>query len=141
MYVAELGNGAVRNGAPLPVGSASRNPSDMRGAVYTRFLDPGTAAVVAANAHRFASVHPGRACAGYEYPAVVEDEEDFVLFWRTLPWDHAPGVLLVNETGGAATRLDGTAYRPGTPGRGLLVTSAEPAWRAVKTSLFSSDGP
>jgi fructose-1,6-bisphosphatase/inositol monophosphatase family enzyme len=138
MYMAELGNGAVRNGAPLPAGSKSRLPSEMRGAVHTRFLDPGTAELVAANTHRFASVGPGRACAGHEYPAVAEGEEDFVLFWRTLPWDHAPGVLLVDETGGAAMRPDGTPYRPGTPGTGLLVTSDEAAWPAVHSSLFSS---
>jgi hypothetical protein len=88
----------------------------MRGAVLTRFLDQGTAALIAANAHRFAAIQPGRACAGCEYPAVAEGEEDFGLFWRTLPWDHAPGVLLVSETGGAALRLDGSAYRPGAPG-------------------------
>jgi fructose-1,6-bisphosphatase/inositol monophosphatase family enzyme len=141
MYIAELGNGAVRNGAPLPAAGKSRDPSEMRGTVFARFLDPGTTATLAANAHRFASVKPGQACAGYEYPAVVEGEEDFVLFWRTLPWDHAPGALLVNETAGAATRLDGTAYRPAAPGPGLLVTSAEAAWPAVKASLFSADGP
>jgi hypothetical protein len=104
--------------------------------VYARFLDPGTAAVAAANAHCLASVRPGQDCAGYEYPAVAEGEEDLVFFWRTSPRDHVPGVLLVYETGGAAIGLDGTAYRPGTPGRGLLVTSAEAAWPAVNGSLF-----
>ncbi len=61
--------------------------------------------------------------------------------WRTLPRDHAPGALLVNEAGGAAMRLDRTPYRPGTPGRGLLVSSASSAWPAVNTSLFASGGP
>ena len=99
MYIAEFRNGAVRNGEPLPGEGSSRRPSEMRGAVLTRFLDQGTAALIAGNTHRFAAIRPGRACAGCEYPAVAEGEEDFALFWRTLPWDHAPGVLLVSETG------------------------------------------
>ena len=141
MYMAELGNGAVRNGAPLPTGSGSCDPSEMRGVVYARFLDRRTGGMVAANARHFASVKPGQACAGHEYPAVAEGEEDFVLFWRTLPWDHAPGVLLVSETGGAAIRLDGIAYRPGAPGNGLLVTASEAAWPAVNGSLLSLHSP
>jgi fructose-1,6-bisphosphatase/inositol monophosphatase family enzyme len=141
MYITERGNGAVCNGAAVPRSGKSRDVSEMRGAVYARFLDPGTAVVVAANAQRFASVRYGRACAGYEYPSIAESVEDFVLFWRTLPWDHAAGALLVHETGGAALRLDGAPYRPGSPGSGLLVTSASSAWPAVSGSLFSSDVP
>ena len=33
------------------------------------------------------------------------------IFERTLPWDHAAGVLLLNEAGGKAARPDGRAYR------------------------------
>ena len=54
MYIAEFRNGAVPNGEPLPGEGSSRRPSEMRGAVLTRFLDQGTAALIAANTHRFA---------------------------------------------------------------------------------------
>ena len=111
---------------PLAADGRSRDPFDMRGAVYPRSLNRA-AAVASGNAHCLASVRPGEDCAGYEYPAVAEGEEDLVFFWRTLPRDHAPGVLLVNETGGAALGLDGTGYLPRTPG--LVVTSTEAAGR------------
>jgi fructose-1,6-bisphosphatase/inositol monophosphatase family enzyme len=137
MYVAELENGAERNGSPLAKPAICHEPSKMRGAVLNHFLDQGTGTLVAANAYRFASVQPGRACAGCEYPAIAEREEDFALFWRTLPWDHAPGALLVHETGGAALRLDGTAYELGAPGSGMLVTAAEANWDIVRCSLFA----
>lgn len=35
-----------------------------------------------------------------------------MLFWRTLPWDHAPGALVVEESGGTVRHVDGTRYTP-----------------------------
>jgi fructose-1,6-bisphosphatase/inositol monophosphatase family enzyme len=136
MYIAEKGNGATRNGVPLAHPGTPREPADMTGAVLARFLDAGTAAVISKNAGRFRSVLPGRICAGAEYPAVVEDEQDFALFWRTLPWDHAPGVLLATEAGLTARRPDGSAYEPGRPGTGLLVAAGEANWQTVQGALL-----
>jgi fructose-1,6-bisphosphatase/inositol monophosphatase family enzyme len=79
----------------------------------------------------------GRNCAAYEYPAVVSDEQNFVLFWRTLPWDHAPGVLFVEEAGGVAWRLDGTPYTVVDNRYGLLVAQNQYVWDLVRTSLLA----
>jgi fructose-1,6-bisphosphatase/inositol monophosphatase family enzyme len=112
----------------------------MRGAVLTRFLDPMTSNLVARNRHRYGPVSHGRLCAGVDYPALIEGDQEFVLFWRTMPCDHAPGALLLSESGGVARRLDGTPYgptqqragfwrqRPKTHGRlsGLLSCALEP---------------
>jgi fructose-1,6-bisphosphatase/inositol monophosphatase family enzyme len=139
MYVAQAGGGATRNGSALQSASpwpAGDDPGRMTGAVLTRFLDAETAARVEVNRHRFASVTPGRLCAGVDYPDVVEGGQHFVLFWRTLPWDHAPGVLLVREAGGRAGRLDGSEYQPSQPGTGLLVASDQQTWRTVRTTLL-----
>lgn len=54
-------------------------------------------------------------CAGFDYPRLVAGEQDFVLYQRTLPWDHAPGALLLTEAGGLARRPDGTPTGPPTP--------------------------
>ena len=56
-------------------------------------------------------------------------------FWRTLPWDHAPGALLVREAGGVARRFDGSPYQPADEGNGLLSAVNEEAWRAVEDAL------
>ena len=132
MYVAERGSGATVNGVPLR--SAPRTGDrGLRGAVLRRFLDADTVARVDANAVGLAEVTTGRMCAGTEYPAIIEGEQDFALFWRTLPWDHAPPVLLLEEAGGTARRLDGSIYRPGDAGVGLLVAANEEVWvRAVQ---------
>jgi hypothetical protein len=44
-------------------------------------------------------------------------------------------VLLANEAGAAACRIDGTAYEPGRPGSGLLVATGGTNWRAVRPAL------
>jgi fructose-1,6-bisphosphatase/inositol monophosphatase family enzyme len=54
-----------------------------------------------------------RACgsAGLEYLAVARGELDATAFSWELAWDHAAGLLLVEEAGGAHLTLDGTPFR------------------------------
>ncbi len=59
-------------------------------------------------------------CAAEQYPRLALGTNDVSLFERTLPWDHAAGVLWLNETGGMAARPDGTAYRPDQRAKGLI---------------------
>ena len=136
MYAAQVGQGATRNGSVLTSTAGVLDPLLMRGAVLSRFLDAETAERVETNRHRFASVTAGRLCAGVDYPDLVEGSQHFVLYWRTLPWDHAPGALLVQESGGIAARLDGTTYQPSQTGTGLLVTADLPSWTTVRNALL-----
>lgn len=50
-------------------------------------------------------------CAAEQYPRLVLGTNDVSIFERTLPWDHAAGVLFLNEAGGKAARPDGSPYR------------------------------
>lgn len=128
MYIAERGAGAECNGRSIqrkPADAASE--ADLRGAVFTRFFDEDRARTIASNSGRFGSVVEG-SCAGFDYPALVEGGRDFLLFWRTLPWDHAPGSLLVQESGAFVRRLDGSEYRPGQETFGLLSAADETTW-------------
>ena len=111
-WVAERGAGAWRDGTRL----ALPGPETGRAEALTSYLPPDLR-------DRALSwgVGRGHRCAGVDYPLVAEGERDWVLFWRTLPWDHAPGALLVTEAGGVAHHLDGRPYRPGTPEPGLVV--------------------
>ncbi len=138
MYVAEAGQGAVRNDERLSGQGPPANPALWRGAVLTRFLPAEIAAEIDSRRGRFAAVGPGRRCAGIDYPALVEGELDFLLFWRTLPWDHAPGVLLLEEAGGAARRPTGSTYRPTDPGSGLFATSDSSMWTLGRNALIPS---
>lgn len=137
-YTAELGSGAWRNGHRLTRTPAPGEPAKWCGSVKSRFLDPARRRQVEANATAFGEVTPGRHAAGIEYPDIAEGALDFILYWRTLPWDHAPGSLLVAEAGGVSARLDGSPYRPEAPGGedGLLVAADPECWERTRDILL-----
>jgi fructose-1,6-bisphosphatase/inositol monophosphatase family enzyme len=59
------------------------------------------------------------------------------MFWRTEPWDHAPGALFITEAGGRVARLDRSTYTPVDQGKGLLVAQNEETWYAVESALLT----
>lgn len=136
LFVAERGGGAWADGHRLVCQPAPADAARLRGGVLRRFLDESVQATVARNAGRFLEVTTGRMAAAVEYPLIAEGEQDFAVFGRTLPWDHAPGVLLVEEAGGVAWRHDGTLYRPDQTTSGLVVAAGEPAWATVRAELL-----
>ena len=136
LFVAERGGGAWADGRRLERRQAPAHAAQLRGGVLRRFLDPAVRSTVERNTGRFAEVTTGRMAAAVEYPLIAEGEQDFAVFGRTLPWDHAPGALLVEEAGGVAWRHDGTPYRPDQTTSGLLVAAGEPAWAAVRAELL-----
>ena len=136
LYVAERGGGAWADGRRLRRSPAPSEPSRLRGGVLRRFLDEATLATVDANAGRFGGLTTGRMAAAVEYPLIAEGEEDFAFFGRTLPWDHAPGVLLVEEAGGVGRRPDGRPYLPAETSGHLLVAADEATWTTVWRALL-----
>jgi fructose-1,6-bisphosphatase/inositol monophosphatase family enzyme len=66
-------------------------------------------------------------CAAEQYPRIVLGINDVSIFERTLAWDHAAGVLFVNEAGGRAARPDGSAYRVDSHLQPGLIAAASPA--------------
>ncbi|GAA1117606.1 inositol monophosphatase family protein [Nocardiopsis metallicus] len=138
LYTAELGSGAWRDGTRLHRAPAPAEPARMRGAVLSRFLSPRQREHVRAVTPEFAEVGAGAYCAGVDYPRLAEGALDFVLFNRTLPWDHAPGGLLLSEAGGVALRLEGDPYRPDDDRVGLLNAADETSWRTVRSLLLPS---
>lgn len=65
-------------------------------------------------------------CAAEQYPRLVLGINDVSVFNRTLPWDHAAGVLFLNEAGGKAARPDGSAYRVDEYERSDLIGASTP---------------
>jgi len=140
MAVAERGSGSFLNDQRVtmkPVADVSRAV----GVVKDRFLPDDVAATVLANEARFGRYDAGRGCAGVEYPALVADDVAFLLYWRTLPWDHAPGVLFAEEAGGVAVRPDGRRYRCGEDGLGLVVAHAAMIDEVRACLLSTADRP
>lgn len=87
-------------------------PDPPRGSVHTRMAPPATArALGRALEGKYRSV-PSTGSAATEYSAILHGDKDFVIYYRLLPWDHAPGALAVTEAGGAAMHLSGRPYTP-----------------------------
>ena len=75
-------------------------------------------------------------CAAEQYPRLGLGENDVSLFERTLAWDHAAGVLWLNEAGGMAARPDGSPYRVDGESHGGLIGAASPAlWEGMAARM------
>jgi fructose-1,6-bisphosphatase/inositol monophosphatase family enzyme len=136
MVVAEAGAGAFVDGEQVRTRSDKPPADELVGAVMGRYLPAGLRFQVAQRAEGLGTVLTGRHCAGYEYPAIVDDSQQFSLFWRVLPWDHVPGSLVVVEAGGAVRHFDGGAYHPSGDKRGLLVAANADIWDEVRATLL-----
>ncbi|SEW42938.1 fructose-1,6-bisphosphatase [Austwickia chelonae] len=124
-YVAERGAGAFADGVRL--GSAwpgeDVDPASLR-VLTSRPTHEGV--------HGDLRLDPSAWCCGVDYPWVVTGRAQAILYTNTFPWDHAPGSLFLEETGGVVRRPDGSGYRPGEyrPG-GLLVAASPQVWDVV----------
>lgn len=74
-------------------------------------------------------------CAAEQYPRMVLGSSDVSLFGRTLPWDHAAGVLFLVEAGGKATRFDGSPYRVDDERHGLVAAVSEDHWAMAMAAV------
>ena len=140
LYVAERGSGAFRNGTRIPHLAPPIHIGSLRGAAPTKRLTQQERAELSAAGTRFASLGPGALSAGVNYTRLLNGETDFVLYQRSLPWDHAAGTLLLAEAGGVTVRPDGTPYRL-TDGRNgpLLNAANSKCCRAVQAVLPGTD--
>ena len=125
------GEGAFVNGTRITARTTGQQPPVT--AVSRIFLTPEESAMVDAKlAPHYTLVDIPR-CAAEQYPRLAMGENDISSFKRTLAWDHAAGVLWLNEAGGKAARLDGSAYRVDEHGRddtlkGLVGASSPAIW-------------
>jgi len=75
-------------------------------------------------------------CAAEQYPRLVLGVNDLSIFERTLAWDHAAGVLFVNEAGGKVARPDGRPYRVDEAHLPGLIAAASPTlWDGLAERL------
>lgn len=138
LHTAYRGEGAWCDGRRVRAGAvASDRP--LRGIVKTRFLPPGLKERVVARCSRLEDQQPGTNCTAVDYPAMTGGESHFALYWRTLPWDHAPGVLYLTEAGGHVARLDGAPFRAHEKRPGLLAAVDRDTWQRTH-ELLGLDG-
>ena len=126
-YVAERGAGAWRNGERLvrpPLGERLRGVTSRRSWVGRAL---GT----------LTRLELTWVCCGVDYPKVVEGAADYAIYHKASPWDHAPGSLLLAETGGFLGTRDGEAYRPQLERPSGLVAAADRATYDLVQGLLS----
>jgi fructose-1,6-bisphosphatase/inositol monophosphatase family enzyme len=125
LAIAEKGSGAWLNGVRLNTSATDPSKQALVGILSNAFA-PSWALSISREFEKAAVTGvPTQRCAGHEYPQVAAGERDFALYWRCLPWDHAPGILFLEEAGGGARHLDGSFYSAVRPRSGLLLSSNE----------------
>lgn len=131
---AERGQGAFVDGERLHARSTGETPPVAANSLI--YMTPERrAAVCEAISPHYRLVDIPR-CAAEQYPRLVLGENDVAIFERTLPWDHAAGVLFVNEAGGKAARPDGSAYRVTDHARAGLIGAADArVWEGMAVRL------
>lgn len=144
LHFAMLGAGAFVAGRddlirPLEIA----NPGGRRVATLaTLFMEPQFAADATAAAEKIFDLQPIPRCAAAHYVRLCDGTYQVALFRRTLPWDHAPGALILAEAGGCVRRWDGSPYRFADDGAGILAAANEDLWhQAAMTILNRSEAP
>jgi fructose-1,6-bisphosphatase/inositol monophosphatase family enzyme len=137
MARAERGAGAWLGDQRVRTDGHASSAEQLRGSVLVKYMPQALRQHVEGRLPRISEALPGTRCAGAEYPAIVTGQQDFAVFWRTLPWDHAPGALFVTEAGGVAARFDGAPYRVAEERTGLLVARNPAVWHEAQRALLA----
>ena len=103
-------------------------PGKPKAALATGFMTPEQRANTLARAEPHYEIVPIPKCCAEQYPLLVSGDHHITIFERTLPWDHAAGILFLNEAGGKVCRWDGQPYRPSNNTTGLLGASSPRLW-------------
>jgi fructose-1,6-bisphosphatase/inositol monophosphatase family enzyme len=136
MIHATKGEGAWAGDRRLAV-AAEVPPERITGSAYGRAKSGLRAAKALSASGRIRHVY-NRGCSGLEYMAVAQGISHFSLHSRSLPWDHAAGMLIVREAGGRASFLDGAPYDTRIPDRPVLATASDSGWQTVSDVIANS---
>ena len=122
---AHKGHGAFIDGSAVTARTSGQTPPIA--AISLVFADPTRREALKTHiAPHYTLVDIPR-CAAEQYPRIVLGQNDITIFERTLAWDHAAGVLFLNEAGGKVARPDGAPYRVDQHLRPSLIGAASPA--------------
>lgn len=137
LCVAHRGQGAFVDGERVTARPSGETPPVA--AISTIFMNPAEREQVRSHvAPHYRLVDTPR-CAAEQYPRLALGTNDVSIFNRTFAWDHAAGVLWLNEAGGKVARPDGSPYRVDEIERTGLLGAASPGlWEqlAARYSLL-----
>jgi fructose-1,6-bisphosphatase/inositol monophosphatase family enzyme len=133
---AERGAGAWCDGKRLRVATDVALAA-MTGAAYGKIGSEVRSADLLTASGRFGAL-VNRMASGIDYLALALGRAHFLLSSRSLPWDHAAGVLITEEVGATAGFIDGTPYDPRVPDRGVLSAMSRVGWDAIRDVIYGA---
>jgi fructose-1,6-bisphosphatase/inositol monophosphatase family enzyme len=134
MCHASRGNGAYINDYRVATQPSS---GDLPiAAIATHFLTQERRELLESRAEGRLAIAPIPRCAGEQYPRLVTGQNDVSLFERSLPWDHAPGVLFLDEAGGKTARKDRSPFMAADRRPGLLSAASPLLWETAANILL-----
>jgi fructose-1,6-bisphosphatase/inositol monophosphatase family enzyme len=128
MYFAERLSGAWRNGERLR--TPEPDMARLNGASSEAYMGLAGSSDMDVVAMR-------RSCS-VDYPRIAEGLSDFLIHNGRHPWDHYPGLLLLEELGGVVRFADGEPFTsaPRSPFR-LVAAANERVWSLVSEAMLA----
>lgn len=126
---ARRGEGAYLNGDRLIAQTSGETPPIA--AISMLFSNPDRRVALKEGIAPYYSLVEIPRCAAEQYPRLALGVNDVSVFERTLAWDHAAGVLFLNEAGGKAARFDGSPYRVDEDRTGLIGAASPALWEKL----------
>ncbi len=121
---AHYSHGACIDGEPVRTRTSGQDPPIA--AISMIYMQPERRAAIKAHIAPHYTLVDIPYCAAEQYPRLALGTNDVSIFERTLAWDHAAGVLWLNEAGGKAARPDGSPYRVDEWDQPGLIGAASP---------------
>jgi len=142
LAVAEEGGGAFWQAGGkvqrISAGHGSDDVDALCGAFNVRFMDE----IWRDRIELFADRVPhksGYLCSAWDYTDLARGLQDLVTYHRMMPWDHAPGSLILKEAGGVLRSMDGGLdYCPSMLAAPHLAARDEESWRRYAEAIRRS---
>ena len=139
LAVSERGGGAFWHDAAgsvrLDAGAAPAELAAQTASFYVRFMPDDWKSGIEAHAAGVGAT-TSLLCSAWDYTNVARGKHDFITYHRMLPWDHAPGTLILREAGGVVrdieTELD---YAPRVLKGPHLVARDEESWQRTAQQI------
>jgi len=136
LFIAERGAGTTlvkkNSSARLAARTSPTNLSGVKGAFYTKHYPDGWEARLSRLKRNVASSQ-NEMCAAREYCDIARGAKDLATYHRMLPWDHAPGSLILSEVGGVARNVETDEnYRPQILQGPHVLAANEELWQAAR---------
>ena len=140
IYTAEAGSGVFRNSEQITFSGDEQGSfmaSELIVTLKTGKLPADLQQTVEHNIHHFKSNIAGRLCAAADYTEILTGKLDASFYYRTLPWDHVPGTLMIREAGGVVLDFQKQHKSASQMSGGLLAARSEQIARIVHETVFT----